>query len=68
MQIWNNLRGDAHVLSTLFADRRYPKRPTQTRKLQRLVAPPNSGNRHGVRLTAYYKVSLYNIFYFSYFR
>ena len=56
MQVWNNLRGDAHVLSTLLSDRRYPKRPTRTRRIGRLVAPPNGGNRYGVRLTAYYKV------------
>ena len=56
MQIWNNLRGNTHVLSTLFADKRYPKRPSRTRRINGLVSPPNSGNRHGVRLTAYYKV------------
>ena len=56
MQIWNNLRGDTHVLSTLFADKRYPRRPTRTRKIRGLSSPPNSGNRYGVRLTAYYKV------------
>jgi hypothetical protein len=56
MQIWNNLRGDVHVLSTLFADKRYPRRPSRTRRISKLVSPPNGGNRYGVRLTAYYKV------------
>ena len=56
MQIWNNLRGDPRVLSTLLTDRRYPKKPSRTKKIKKLVSPPNSGNRHGVRLTAYYKV------------
>jgi hypothetical protein len=67
MQIWNNLRGDVHVLSTLFADRRFPKRPSRTRRISRLVAPPNSGNRHGVRLTAYFKVSYFISRYVSLF-
>ena len=58
MQIWNNLRGDNRVLSTLFADKRYPRKPDRTKRINGLVAPPNSGNRHGVRLTAYYKVRL----------
>ena len=58
LQIWNNLRGDFHVLSTLFTDKRYPRRPSRTRRISRLVSPPNGGNRYGVRLTAYYKVSL----------
>ena len=56
MQIWNNLRGDNRVLSTLFADKRYPRRPSRTRKISTLVAPPNSGNRHGVRIKAFYRV------------
>jgi hypothetical protein len=56
MQIWNNLRGDLHVLSTLFADKRYPRRPSRTRRISKLVSPPNGGNRYGVKLTAYYKV------------
>ncbi len=60
MQIWNNLKGNTHVLSTLFADKRYPRKPSRTRKIRSgLQAPPNSGNRHGVRLTAYYKVRLF---------
>ena len=56
MEIWNGLRGDPHVLSTLLSDRRYPRKPSRRRKIKTLVSPPNSGNRHGVRLTAYYKV------------
>ena len=62
MQIWNNLRGNTHVLSTLFADKCYPKKPSRTRRINGLVAPPNSGNRHGVRLTAYYKVCCFKKF------
>ena len=61
MQIWNNLRGNTHVLSTLFADKRYPRKPSRTRKIRGLSAPPNSGNRHGVRLTAYYKVTKFKM-------
>ena len=60
MQIWNNLRGNTQVLSTLLADKRFPRRPTRTRRINGLVSPPNGGNRYGVRLTAYYKVSLFN--------
>ena len=45
-----------HVLSTLITDKRYPRRPSRTRKISRLVSPPNGGNRYGVRMTAYYKV------------
>lgn len=57
MQIWNNIRGDPRVLSSLFADKRYPKKPSRVRRIRRLVAPANSGNRHSVRLAAYYRVS-----------
>ena len=56
MQIWNGLRGDPRVLSTLLSDRRYPRKPSRTRRIKKLVSPPNGGNRYGVRLTAYFKV------------
>jgi hypothetical protein len=61
MQIWNNLRGDVHVLSTLLTDKRYPRRPSRTRRISKLVSPPNGGNRYGVKLTAYYKVCPFTV-------
>jgi hypothetical protein len=56
MQMWTRIGG--HHLSGLLRNRRYPRRPDMTINLPALKTPVNMDNNYGLRLTAYYRVSV----------
>ena len=56
MQMWTRI-GGPH-LSLLLRNRRYPRRPDMTINIPGLKTPVNMDNNYGLRLTAYYRVSV----------
>ena len=56
MQMWTRI-GGPH-LSLLLRNRRYPRRPDMTINVPGLKTPVNMDNNYGLRLTAYYRVSM----------
>jgi hypothetical protein len=56
MQMWTRI--GSHHLSALLRNRRYPRRPDMTINIPGLKTPVNIDNNYGLRLTAYYRVSV----------
>jgi hypothetical protein len=56
MQMWTRI-GSNH-LSALLRNRRYPRKPDMKINIPQLKTPINMDNNYGLRLTAYYRVSV----------
>ena len=56
MQMWTKI--GSHHLNTLLRNRRFPRKPDMTINIPGLKTPINIDDNYGLRLTAYYKVSV----------
>ena len=56
MQMWTRI--GSHHLNTLLRNRRFPRKPDMTINIPGLKTPINIDDNYGLRLTAYYRVSV----------
>ena len=56
MQMWTKI--GSHHLNTLLRNRRFPRKPDMTINIPGLKTPINIDDNYGLRLTAYYRVSV----------
>ena len=56
MQMWTKI--GSHHLNALLRNRRFPRKPDMTINIPGLKTPINIDDNYGLRLTAYYRVSV----------